>query len=184
MSEFLLLKPAEAKAEREKRNQSRDFATPQAPEGTSEGVEVPVKERKRKQKASAEPARSETQQDEAENANTGKQPGVSKATGRKALKRNYDTFNPSKEDESGDEEVESLRKRPKLKAKAAKKDEGTAPTRRSTRSKDIYQPSKDEGEDDDDEEEKNEPSSSGNGRKRKKTAAAATTVSKKAKTKK
>lgn len=184
MSEFLLLKPAEAKAEREKRNQGRDIATPQAREGTNQGAEVPVKGRKGKQKASAEAARSESQQDEAENANTGKQPGASKATGRKALKRNYDTFKPSKEDESEDEELESLRKRPKLKAKAAKKDEVTAPTRRSTRAKDIYHPSKEEGEDEDDEEENNEPSSSGNGRKRKRTAAAVTTPSKKVKTKK
>lgn len=184
MSEFLLLKPAEAKAEREKRNQSRDVATPQAREGTNEGAEVPVKGRKGKQKASAEPARSERQQDETANADTGKQPGPSKATGRKALKRDYDTFKPSKEDESEDEELESLRKRPKLKAKSARKDEGTAPTRRSTRGKDIYHPSEEEGEDENDEGENHEPSSSGNGRKRKKTAAAVTTVSKKMKTKK
>ena len=184
MSEFFLFTPAEAKTEREKRNKSRHVVTPQAREGTGGGAEVPDTGKMRKPKPSAKPAQSESQQDEAENANTSKQPGASKATGRKILKRKNDTFKPSKEDRSEDEELESLRKKPKLKAKAAKRNEETAPTRRSTRGKDNYQPPKEEDDDEEDEEEYDEPSSSAKGGKRKKKAAAVTTVSKKAMTKK
>lgn len=182
MSEFLLLTPTEAKAEREKRNNSHDVVRPQAQHGVEEEAEVPNTGKKRKQKASAEAGPSESQQDEVRDANTAQQPETSKATGRKTPKHKIDTFKPPREDES-DEDLESPKKKPKLKAKAAKVDKKeTAPTRRSTRGKGIYEP--DEKEDEEGKETDDEPSSSAKGGKRKKRAAAVTTASKKAKTKK
>ena len=181
MSEFPLFRPAEAKAEREKRNRSRDVVTPQAPEETGEGAEKPDTGKKRKQKAPAHAAPSESQQDEVESRDTIKHPEASKATGRKTLNRNNDAFKPTKDDESEDEEPESPRKKPKLKTKAAKLDKETGPTRRSNRAKGMYKPP--EEEEDNEEEAYDEPSSSARG-KRKKKAAGETTVSKKTKAKK
>ena len=148
-----------------------------------EDVEVPNTEKKRKHIASAIAGPSESQQDDAEDTNTAQQAEASKATGRKKPKRKIDTFKPPREDES-DEDVESPKKKPKLKAKAAKVGEAetTAPTRRSARRKGIYEPPK-EKEDEDKEggEADDEPSLSAKGGKRKKRAAA---VTKKAKTNK
>ena len=183
MSEYALFTPVEAKAEREKRNKSRDDVTPPAQERTHEEVKLLDTKKGGKQKTSAKAAPSESQQDEAENANAKHQPEARKPTGRKTLKRKNDAFKPSKEDESEDEEPKSPKKTPKLKAKAAKKDPDTAPTRRSTRNQDVYQPSK-EDEDDEEKEAHDEPLSSAKGGQRKRKAAAVTSVSKKAKTKK
>lgn len=183
VSEFILLTPAEAKAEREKRNNSRDVVRPQAQKGMEE--EAFNTGKKRKQKASAKAGPSESQQDEAEDTNTAQQPEASKATGRKTRKHKIDTFKPPREDES-DEDLESPKKKPKLKAKAAKVDKTeTAPTRRSARSKGVYEPPDDKEEEGKGQEEADDkPSSSAKGGKRKKRAAAVTTASKKAKTKK
>lgn len=185
MSEYALFTPAEAKAEREKRNKSSDDVTPPAQERTDEEVRLPDTKKRGKQKTSVKAAPSESQQDETENANANakNQPEARKPSGRKTLKRKIDAFKPSKEDESEDEEPKSPEKKPRLKAKAAKKDTDTAPTRRSTRNQDVYQPSK-EDEDDEEEETHDEPSSSAKGGQRKRKAAAVTSVSKKAKTKK
>ncbi len=146
---------------------------------------MPNTEGKRKKKPSAKAAPLESQQDEAEDTSTVQRPGASESTGRKTPKRKLDKFKPPKEDES-DEELESPRKKPKLKAKAAKTNkEEYAPTRRSTRSKDVQEPpvqQKYQGEDG--EEADDEPSSSAKGGKRKKRAAAVATSPKKAKTKK
>lgn len=181
MSEFPLFRPAEAKAEREKRTRSRDLVKPQAPEETEPGADKPGTGKKRKHKAPAHAASSESQQDEVESRDTIKQPDASKAIGRKTLKRKNNAFKPPKEDESEDEELESPRKKPKLKTKAAKIDKETGPTRRSNRAKDMYKPP--EVEEDNEEEAYDEPSSSARG-KRKKKAAGETKVSKKTKTKK
>ncbi len=145
---------------------------------------MPNTEGKRKKKASAKAAPLESQQDEAEDTSTVQRPGASKSTGRKTPKRKLDRFKPPKEDES-DEEPESPRKKPKLKAKAAKTNkEEYAPTRRSTRSKDVHEPPVQQNDLGEDGEEVDEPSSSAKGGKRKKRAAAVATSSKKAKTKK
>lgn len=179
--------PAGAKAERENQNDSRDVVRPQAQEGTEEEAEVPSTQKKKKQKASAKAATSESQPDEAENANIVQQPEASKATGRKTSKRNYDAFKPPREDES-DEEVESPKKKPKVTAKAVKADvKETAPTRKSARvasGKDVDNPPEGENEEKEGEKAYDEPSSSARGGKRKKKAGAVTTGSKKAKTKK
>ena len=176
----MLFSPAEAKAERKKPNSSRNAVKPQAQEGPKEGVIS--KGKKGKGKALAKAASLESQQDELGDTDTVEQAKASKATNRKTLKRKNDTFQPSNEDESEDEEIESPRKKPKLKTKAAKIDRKTEPTRKSTRGKDIYQPPRDEEEE---EEADDEPSTSVKGGKRKKRAAAEETrVTKKAKTKK
>lgn len=176
--------PAEAKAERENQNDSRDVVRPAAQGGTEEEAEVPNTRRKKKQKATTP----ESQPDEAEDANKVQQPEASKATSRKTSKRNFDIFKPPKEDES-DEDIESPKKKPKVKAKAAKASvKETAPTRKSARvalGKDVNEPPEDgdEEEEGEGEEAYDEPSSSAKGGKRKKKAATVTTVSKKAKTK-
>ena len=181
MSEYALFTPAEAKAEREKRNKSREV-TPPAQERTDKEVRLPDTKRRGREKVSVRATPSESEQDEAGNANGKHQPDARKPIGRKTLKRKNEAFKPSREDESEDEEPKSPKKKPKLKAKAAKTDTETAPTRRSARRQDIYQPSK---EDEDDEEEAyDEPSSSARGGQRKRKAAAVTSVSKKAKRKK
>ncbi len=174
----MLFSPAEAKAERKKLNSSRNAVKPQAQEGPKEGVIS--KGKKGKGKALAKAASLESQQDELGDTDTVEQAKASKAINRKTLKRKNDTFQPSNEDESEDEEIESPRKKPKLKTKAAKIDRKIEPTRKSTRGKDIYHPPREEEEEADD-----EPSTSVKGGKRKKRAAAEETrVTKKAKTKK
>ena len=175
---------AEAKAEREERN-NRDNVRAQAQAGTEEQLELPSTGKKKKQKASARSAPLEGKQDKTEDANTAQEPEASKATVRKAPKRKLDTLKPPEEDEF-DEHLESSKKKPKLKAKPAKADQtGTAPTRRSTRNKDVHEPTGEEQDDEKGSEEAyDKPSSSAKGRKRQKGAAAVTTVSKKAKTKK
>ncbi|CAD6579170.1 MAG: hypothetical protein ASARMPRED_008980 [Alectoria sarmentosa] len=185
VSEVLLFTPTEAKARREKRSNSGVMVRPQTQQGTEEEVEMPNTGKKRKKKASARAAPSESQQDEGEDAKTAEQPEASKASGHKRPKHKIDTFKPPREDES-DEDIESPKKKPKLKAKAVKADmKETTPTRRSTRGKDVYEPPDEEGEDGEDgEEAENEPSASAKGGKRKKRAAAVATASKKSKTKK
>ena len=187
MSEFLNFTLAEAKAERENRKNSGGVIRLQSSKAVEEQAEVPNMGKKRKQKASAEAASRQSQQDaedaeDEEDTNTIKQPTASKTTGRKALKRKNDTFKPPKEDDTEDEMPESPKKKPKLKANAAKPGKETAPTRRSTRNKDVYVPPEEEEEDEQQGEDK--PSSSAKGGKRKRKAAAVTTASKKAKTKK
>ena len=137
---------------------------------------------KRKQKATAQAASRQSQQEDAGDTNTIKQPTASKTAGRKALKRKNDTFKPPMEDDTEDEIPESPKKKPKLKANAAKAGNETAPTRRSTRNKDIYVPPEEE-EEEEEQQEEDKPSSSAKGGKRKRKAAAVTTASKKAKTK-
>ncbi len=180
----MLFSPAEAKAERENRKNGRDAVKPQAQEGPKEGVVSKVE--KGKQKASAKFASLERHQDELRDTGPVEQPKASKATSRKTLKRKNDIFQPSNEDESEDEEIELPRKKPKLKTKAAKIDKEVAPTRKSTRIKDIYQPPREEDDDEKEvDEADDEPSTSVKGGKRKKRAAAEETrVTKKAKTKK
>ena len=183
MSEYALFTPAEAKAEREKRNENRSVVTPPAHEEADEEVGLPDTKKRGNQKASAQAAPLESQQDEAEDAIANNQLEASKPNSRKTLKRKKDTYKPPKEDESEEEEPKSPKKKPKLKAKAAKKDTETAPTRRSTRSQDVYQPSKEDESEDEEEAGHDEPSSSAKGGQRKRKAAAVTSVSKKAKTK-
>ena len=182
MAEYALYTPAEAKAEREKRNESRDDVTPPAQERTDEEARLPDTKKRGKQKTLAKAVPSESQQDEAKDANAKDPPEDREPIGRKKLKRKNDAFKPSKEDESEDEEPKPPKKKPKLQAKATKKDTEAAPTRRSTRSQDVYQPSK-EDEDDEEGEAHDEPSSSAKGGQRKRKAAPVTSVSKKAKTK-
>lgn len=144
---------------------------------------MPSKGKKRKKEASARFVPSESQQDEAEDANTAAQPEASKATGRKKAKHKIDTFKPPMEDES-DEDLESPRKKPRLKAKGAKADnKEIEPTRKSTRGrgKAVNEPAEEEENEDADGEEAD---SLAKGGKRKKSAAAVTKASKKAKTKK
>ena len=184
VSEFLLYTPAEAKTERESRKDQQDFVKLQAKK-EQEGAQTSDTGKKRKQKISSETIPVESQPDIAGETSTSQQPESSKAASRKNVKRRNDTFKPPKEDESEDEEDEPTRKKPKLKGKATVIDQKTAPTRRSTRGKDIYQPP-DEEEDEEKGAEKvyDKPSSSRKGGKKMKKAAASNSISKKAKTNK
>ena len=182
MSEFLSLTLAEAKAERETRKNSGGVVRPQPSKAVEEEAEVPNTGKKRKQKASAPAASSQSQQDDAEDTNTIKQSTAGKTTGREALKRKNDVFMPPKEDDTEDEILESPKKKPKLKASEAQTGRETAPTRRSTRNKDVYIPPQEE--EDEEQDADDQPSSFTKGGKRKRKTAAVTTVSKKAKIKK
>ena len=180
ISEILLITPLEAKVEREKRAQSHDVVRPQIHEGTEE-VEAPDSGKRRKRKALSRAAPAKSKQDEVESANTAPGPEAGKAKSCKTPKRKLDVFKPSREDEP--EDLESPKKKPKLKAKAAKANEKvTEHTRRSTRGKDIYVPPEEE---EDEENHEGEASDvwSVKGGKRKKRVAATNTVSKKAKAK-
>lgn len=174
--------PAEAKGEREKRNDSLDIVRLQTQEGTEEETEVPDTRRKKQEKA----ATSESQPDEAGDADTVQQPEASKATGRKTSKRKFDTFKPVKEDES-DGDIGSPKKKPKVKAKPSKASvKETTPTRKSARvasGKDVSEAPEHGNEEEVEEAAHDEPSSSAQRGKRKRKAATVTAASKKAKTK-
>lgn len=170
--------PAEAKAKRGGESKSREVVRSQVQESREEDVKVPILRKKTNQKASARAALMESKQDEAEDAKRPQEPEASKRTIRKTPKRKFDIFKPPREDES-DEELVSSKKKPKL-----KKIE-TAPTRRSNRGKDIYEPhDEEEDEDTDNEAADSKPSSSRKGGSSKKKEPVVTTASKKAKTKK
>ena len=174
--------PANARAIREKRNNSHDVVRPHAQEVSEDEVEVLRAGTKRKRKASAKAV----PLDDAEDVNSAHEPEASKVAGRKTPRRKSDISKAAMENES-DEDLGSPKK-PKFKAKATKAaQKGAAPTRRSTRGKDVYEPldeEKDEDEGGDDGEAHDEPSSSARGTKRKTRSAPVTTTSKKAKTKK
>ncbi|KAM0796426.1 hypothetical protein BDR22DRAFT_867408 [Usnea florida] len=145
VSDFLLLTTAGAKAEREKKD-ARDIVRPKEQEAEEEPSGPPNTRKKGKEKLSAKAASSETPLHEIQDAGTTQQPEANKTTGHKAGKRKADTFKPSKEDESDDEEPDAPRKKPKLKAKPVKaQSQEPAPTRRSARLKESVEPPEMEG---------------------------------------
>ena len=172
MSEFSLLTTAEAKAERERKD-ARDVVRSKEQEAEEEPSGAPTTRKKGKEKALAKADSSESLRHETEAAITTQPSEASKTTGHKAVKRKADTFRPSKEDKSDDEEPEAPRKKPKRKAdtfKPLKEDESddegpeaprkepkleakpvkaqsqeAPPTRRSARHKESAEPPETEG---------------------------------------